>query len=104
MNRVFKALSDPTRRRVLQLLRSRPMTAGELAEEFALSKPTMSGHFGVLREANLIDADKHGTTITYQLKMSVLEDALLGFAESFGLELKLGVESPLPPNIVKREA
>ena len=104
MNQVFKALSDPTRRRVLQLLRSRPMTAGELAEEFALSKPTMSGHFGVLREANLIDADKHGTTITYRLKMSVLEDALLGFAESFGFELKLGNESPLPRNIVKREA
>ena len=104
MNRVFKALSDPTRRRVLELLRSRPMTAGELAGEFALSKPTMSGHFGVLRAANLIDADKQGTTITYRLKMLVLEDALLGFAESFGLELKLGVESPLPPNIVKREA
>ncbi len=104
MNRVFKALSDPTRRRVLQLLRSRPMTAGELAEEFALSKPTMSGHFSVLREANLIDADKDGTTITYRLKMSVLEDALLGFAESFGFELKLGTESPLPRNIVKREA
>jgi DNA-binding transcriptional ArsR family regulator len=80
------------------------MTAGELAEEFALSKPTMSGHFNVLREAHLIDADKHSTTITYRLKMSVLEDALLGFAESFGLELKLGVESPLPRNIVKREA
>ncbi len=104
MNQVFKALSDPTRRRVLQLLRSRPMTAGELAEEFALSKPTMSGHFSVLREANLVDADKQGTTITYRLKMSVLEDALLGFAESFGFEPKLGTESPLPHQILKREA
>ncbi len=64
------------------------MTAGELADEFDLSKPTMSAHFGVLREANLIDADKKGTTITYQLKMSVLEDALLGFAETFGFEPK----------------
>ncbi len=54
MNRVFKALSDPTRRRVLQLLRERPMTAGELADEYDLSKPTMSAHFSVLREANLI--------------------------------------------------
>ncbi len=89
MNRVFKALSDPTRRRVLQLLREHPMTAGELADEFDLSKPTMSAHFAVLREADLIHADKRGTTITYRLKMSVLEDALLGFAETFGFESPL---------------
>ena len=104
MNRVFKALSDPTRRRVLQLLRGRPMTAGELADEFDLSKPTMSAHFGVLREANLVDAEKKGTTITYRLKISVLEDALLGFAETFGFELKLDRESPTSRSIVEKEA
>jgi DNA-binding transcriptional ArsR family regulator len=87
MTLVFKALSDPTRRRVLQLLRQRPMTAGELADQFTVSKPTMSAHFAVLREADLIDADKHGKTITYRLKLSVLEDALLVFAESFGFGL-----------------
>ncbi len=86
MNRVFKALSDPTRRRVLQLLRQGPMTAGELADHFDLAKPTMSAHFAVLRAADLVDADKQGTTIHYRLKMSVLEDALLGFAETFGIE------------------
>jgi len=84
-NNVFKALADPTRRRVLQLLRARPMTAGELADEFELSRPTMSQHFAVLREAGLIYADKRGTTITYRLRLSVLEDALLGFAEVFGI-------------------
>lgn len=104
MNRVFKALSDPTRRRVLQLLRERPMTAGELAEEFALTKATMSGHFNVLREAGLVDADRRRTTITYRLQMSVLEDALLGFAGSFGLELTLGARTPLPNSITKSEA
>jgi len=105
MSSVFKALSDPTRRRVLQLLRERPMTAGQLAEAFPLSKATMSGHFAVLREADLVDADKKGTTITYRLKMSVLEDALLGFAESFGFEHKLGVSSPpLPRGIVEDKA
>jgi DNA-binding transcriptional ArsR family regulator len=88
MNRVFKALSDPTRRRVLQLLRERPMTAGELSEEFAVSKPTMSAHFAVLREADLIGSERTGTTITYRLKMSVLEDALLNFTQAFGLEFK----------------
>jgi DNA-binding transcriptional ArsR family regulator len=85
MNKVFKALADPTRRRVLQLLRQRPMTAGELGEHFAVSKPTMSAHFAVLREADLVDAGKRGTTITYRLKLSVLEDALLGFSQAFGI-------------------
>ncbi len=85
MNRVFKALSDPTRRRVLQLLRERPMTAGELAAHFPMHKATMSAHFSVLREADLIAADKHGKSITYRLRLSVLEDALLAFAESFGI-------------------
>ena len=89
MNKVFKALSDPTRRRVLQLLRQRPMTAGELAEHFTVSKPTMSAHFAVLREAGLVDADKQGKTITYHLNMSVLEEALMGFAQVFGVEIKL---------------
>lgn len=90
MNKVFKALADPTRRRVLELLRQRPMTAGELSEHFAVSKPTMSAHFAVLREADLIDAHKQGTTITYRLKLSVLEEALLGFSQAFGI----GAASP----------
>jgi DNA-binding transcriptional ArsR family regulator len=84
MNKVFKALSDPTRRRVLQLLRERPMSAGELSDHFAVSKPTMSAHFAVLQQAGLIDAEKSGRTIIYRLVMSVLEEALLGFAQTFG--------------------
>jgi ArsR family transcriptional regulator, repressor of sdpIR and other operons len=103
MTKVFKALSDPTRRRVLQLLRERPMTAGELADEFKLSKATMSGHFVVLREADLIDADKQGTTITYRLKMSVLEDALLEFTESFGFHL-MPLRGRLPRRVAERRA
>lgn len=83
MSDIFKALADPTRRKVLELLRQRPMTAGELADQFPVSRPTMSAHFAVLREADLIDSAKIGTTITYQLKLSVLEDALLGFAKLF---------------------
>lgn len=85
MSSVFKALADPTRRKVLELLRQQPMTAGELADHFPLSRPTMSAHFAVLREADLIEAQKIGTTITYQLKISVLEEALLGFAQAFGI-------------------
>ena len=89
MDKVFKALSDPTRRRVLQLLRERPMSAGELSDQFAVSKPTMSAHFSVLQEAGLIKSEKSGRTIIYGLVMSVLEEALLGFAQTFGW----GVES-----------
>ena len=90
MNRVFKALADPGRRRVLQILRKRPMSAGELAQHFPVSKPTMSAHFAVLQEAGLIDAEKNGRTIIYRLRMSVLEDALLGFADSLGWDMKDG--------------
>ena len=59
-----KSRKVPGRGRVLQLLRERSMTAGELADQFDLSKPTMSAHFGVLREADLVSAEKKGTTIT----------------------------------------
>lgn len=92
MNLVFKALADPTRRKVLELLRRRPMTAGELSDQFPVSRPTMSAHFNVLKEAGLIDAHKVGTTITYRLQLSVLEEALLGFGQMFGI----GAAAPEP--------
>lgn len=88
MSTVFKALSDPTRRHVLELLRKGPKSAGEISEHFAVSKPTMSAHFAVLKEAGLVDAHKNGRVITYRLKLSVLEDALLSFARVFGIEMK----------------
>jgi DNA-binding transcriptional ArsR family regulator len=87
MSGVFRALADPTRRRVLALLREKPMSAGDLAEQFDVSKPTMSAHFTVLREAGLIDAARHGKSIIYRLKMSVLEEALMGLAQTVGLDL-----------------
>ena len=90
MSTVFKALSDPTRRRVLQLLQGGPMSAGDICSHFDVTKSTMSAHFAVLKEADLVQADKSGKTITYHLKLSVLEEALLGFAQSFGL----GAEAP----------
>ena len=92
MNKVFKALADPTRRRVLQLLRARPMPAGELADHFPVSKPTMSAHFSVLQEAGLVETEKVGRSVIYRLKMSVLEEALLGFAQTLGV----GWPAPLP--------
>ena len=85
MNGVYKALSDPTRRRILELLRKRDMTAGELADHFDLAKPTLSGHFAVLKEADLIQANKVATTITYRLNVSVLEESLLALMTTFKL-------------------
>lgn len=83
MSSVFKALSDPTRRRVLQLLRAGPLGAGEISDQFDVSKPTMSAHFAVLKEADLVHTEKVGKAVIYHLKLSVLEDALLGFVNSF---------------------
>ena len=85
MGQVFKALADPTRRRVLELLREGPKSAGELSDHFPVSKPTMSAHFAVLREAGLVESEKTGKSVTYHLNLSVLEEALLGFAQTFGL-------------------
>ncbi|MEN1727027.1 MAG: autorepressor SdpR family transcription factor [Pseudomonadota bacterium] len=86
MSQVLKAISDPTRRTVLELLRKGPMTAGALAEHFAVSKPTMSTHFKVLKAADLVHSEKNGTSVIYSLKMSVLEEALMGIAHAFGLD------------------
>ena len=93
MPEVYKALADPTRRRILQLLREREMTAGEIAEHFALAKPTLSGHFAVLREAGLVAPEKKGVTITYRLNVSVLEEALLALMDGF----KLGASKETKP-------
>lgn len=76
MNEVFKALSDPTRREILRVLREGPRSAGELAELFPLAKSTLSGHFNVLKAAGLVRTEKEGTTITYYLNATVMQDAL----------------------------
>lgn len=98
MSSVFKALSDPTRRRVLQLLRRGPMSAGEISDRFDVSKPTMSAHFAVLKEADLVHAEKAGKSVLYHLKLSVLEEALLGFVQSFepGAETPRSAEETTP--------
>ncbi len=88
MNKVYRALADPTRRRILVLLRQRDMTAGELAEHFDLAKSTLSRHFAVLKEADLIQGDKVNASITYHLNVSVLEESLLLLMNTFKLGQK----------------
>ena len=103
MEKVFKALSDPTRRKVLELLREGPKTAGDLADNFDVAKPTMSAHFAVLKEADLVETEKDGKQVIYRLKLSVLEDALLGFAKIFGMGAG-GSASPASSRAAKQGA
>jgi DNA-binding transcriptional ArsR family regulator len=70
----FAALADPTRRAILKMLRAGSKTAGVIADEFHLTKPTLSHHFRVLRAAGLVRAERRGTTIVYTLQTNVLED------------------------------
>ena len=92
MNVVFEALAHPTRRAILERLKSGSKSAGELADAFQVSSPTMSGHFSKLKEAGLIHADRKGTTILYSLNLSALEEVLLGFMGKFGSNEKGSVD------------
>lgn len=85
MSAVWQALSDPTRREILKLLRAKDMTAGEIAGRFPLAKSTLSGHFNVLRHAGLIVSERHGTTIRYSLNAAAWEEALAAALDLFGV-------------------
>jgi ArsR family transcriptional regulator, arsenate/arsenite/antimonite-responsive transcriptional repressor len=75
-NRAFRAIADPTRREILRLLRTGEKTAGELAERFDMTKPTMSHHFSVLKEAELITSRRDGQQIWYGLNTTVVQDLM----------------------------
>jgi len=75
-NEAFKALADPSRREILRLLRKGEMTAGDLAERFDMTKPTMSHHFSVLKQADLLTSRREGQTIWYGLNTTVVQDLL----------------------------
>lgn len=76
MNAIFKALADPTRRQILRLLGSREMTAGDLANHFEMTKPSMSHHFSVLKDADLIRFRREGQLLWYSVNTTVLQDVL----------------------------
>ncbi len=83
-DKVFKALSDANRRKIIDLLKKREMTAGEIADKFNVSKPTISEHLKTLKNADLIQSEKNGQFITYFLNTSVLEDFLSYMITIFG--------------------
>lgn len=75
----FKALADPTRRHILELLRSGDLTAGEIAEHFDITKPSLSHHLGILKSAELVDTERHGQSIVYSLNTTVMQDLMAWF-------------------------
>jgi ArsR family transcriptional regulator, arsenate/arsenite/antimonite-responsive transcriptional repressor len=74
MNLLFKALGDPTRRQIIELLRKKDMTAGEIADYFSISKPSISHHLDLLRQANVVMSIKEGQYITYSLNTTVFDE------------------------------
>jgi ArsR family transcriptional regulator len=81
---VFKALSDPTRREILRLLKRSDLTAGAIAENFAMSKPSVSHHLSALKAAGLVFAERRGQEIVYSLDTTVFQDAMTYVMQLFG--------------------
>ncbi len=76
MNKLFKALNDETRRQIIELLKEKSMNAGEIADEFDISKPSISHHLDILKQADLITSEKKGQFIEYALNTTILDDLL----------------------------
>jgi DNA-binding transcriptional ArsR family regulator len=76
LNTVFKALNDPTRRAILELLKERDLTAGEIADHFHISKPSISHHLDLLKQADLVSAEKEGQFIYYTINTTVMDEML----------------------------
>jgi ArsR family transcriptional regulator, arsenate/arsenite/antimonite-responsive transcriptional repressor len=81
MNDAFKALSDPSRRKILHLLKKNDLSAGEIADHFNMSKPSISHHLNLLRQANLVESEKKGQHVIYSLNTSVFEDVVTWFMD-----------------------
>ena len=76
MKNFFRAMGDPTRRQILEMLKEKDLTAGEIADVFAISKPSISYHLDLLKNADLVFADKRGQFIYYSLNTSVLDEVI----------------------------
>lgn len=76
MNSLFKALNDETRRQIIELLKEKDMNAGQIADRFNISKPSISHHLDILKQADLITSEKKGQFVEYSLNTSILEDLL----------------------------
>lgn len=86
MNHVFKALSDPTRRQILELLKHQDMSAGDIANHFDMAKPSISHHLNALKQAHLVLSEKQGQNIIYSINITAFQDALSFFFNIIGKE------------------
>jgi len=93
MNTLFKALSHPVRRRIIEMLRAGPMASGDIAASFDISWPTITGHLNALKDAHLISPERSGQTIRYRLEISAVEEALAFLMELTGTGLET---APVP--------
>ena len=91
---VMKALADPTRREILRLLSRGEQSAGDLAALFEMTKPSMSHHFSVLKDADLITSRRDGQQIFYALNTTVLEDVLTHLWDYLGVKSTKGDDTP----------
>lgn len=87
-DKVFKALGDPTRRRILKLLNKGDMTAGEIADLFNVTGATMSHHFSVLKDADLVSVKRNGTQMVYSLNATVFQELLTHLMDMFGTNVQ----------------
>lgn len=83
MGKVFKALSDETRREILKLLNNKDLSAGEISNHFDMSKPSISKHLDILRDAELISSEKKGQFVIYSINTSVIQEVLGSFLDIF---------------------
>lgn len=79
MNALFKALNDKTRREILELLKKKDLTAGEIADQFSISKPSISHHLDLLKQAGLVQSVKDGQYIYYSLNTTVMDEIVKWF-------------------------
>lgn len=81
MNAFFKALNDQTRREILEMLKQSDMTAGEIADRFSISKPSISHHLDLLKQADLVTSRKEGQFITYSINLTVVDELVKWFMQ-----------------------
>jgi len=84
MNDTFKALSDPTRRKILQLLKEKDLIAGDIADQFNISKPSISHHLNILKQARLVQDERQGQNIIYSINLTVMQEAMGWFLNMIG--------------------
>lgn len=86
MNSIFKALSHPARRRMVEMLRDGPMSSGDIAQAFDMAWPSVTGHLTALKDAGLVEAERDGASIRYRLNISAAEEAVAFLLDMMSLK------------------